>query len=122
MSSALLIPKRPPLRDPRYLDLVREMPCVLTGATPCDPAHIRWGLGGGASLKPGDDRVLPLRHDLHQMQHGMSEASFWHEAVAGRILLASPRMATELLMRGLIALARKRYRETVGHAGGSDER
>lgn len=117
--SALLIPKRPPLRDQRYIEQVREMPCVLTGATPCDPAHIRWGLGGGASMKPGDDRVLPLAHALHRIQHDMGEERFWHAAIDGRTVV-SPHLATELLMRALIAYARERYRETVGHVHESD--
>lgn len=113
--SALLIPKRPPLRDQRYIEQVREMPCVLTGTSPCDPAHIRWGLGGGASMKPGDDRVLPLAHELHRAQHGMSEARFWRSVFDDRTRGVNPTLTTELLMRALIAYARERYRETVGH-------
>lgn len=118
MSSALLIPKRPPLRDARYLELVRKMPCVLTGASPCDPAHTRFMLGGGASMKPGDDRVLPLAHNLHRMQHDMGEMRFWRGAINGAF---GPQwIADDLLRRSILAYARERYRATVGHAGGDD--
>lgn len=93
-------PKRPPiLRDPKYLRAVREMPCVLTHTTPCDPAHIRHGFLGIAE-KPGDDLVLPLAHHLHREQHTVGEKQFWWNSIT-----------QELLMTALKALARERYRE-----------
>lgn len=96
----MLIPKNQPLRDPAYLKAVRDMPCVICMATPCDPAHFRTGLGGGTGLKPPDDRVLPLCHYHHDIQHRLGERTFWLE-----------RMNWWLLADALIALAEKRYRE-----------
>lgn len=75
------------------------MPCVLTGATVCDPAHIRsgWHVMG---VKPPDDLVLPLRSILHREQHVVGETSFWVAHIT-----------PHLLMIALKALARERYRE-----------
>jgi hypothetical protein len=90
----------PPLvRDEAWLKELHDHPCVLTFATPCDPSHIRYGLGGGASFKPSDDRVLPLRPDLHRLSHRIGEVRFWREHVTDDLLMAS-----------LIAYAEKYYR------------
>ena len=88
------------IRDRKYLDSVREQPCIITGLTPCDPAHIRWGLGGGMGLKPDDNRVLPLVHQLHQEQHQIGEKRFW---------LEQANKHPEFLMSILIEVAKARY-------------
>lgn len=92
--------KKPILRDKAYLKAVRDMPCVICGATPCDPAHFRAGLGGGIGLKPSDARVFPLCHTHHRVQHNDGESRFWLEF-----------MDWPLLKEALIALAEKRYAE-----------
>lgn len=89
------------IRDRKYLDWVREQPCIVTGASPCDPAHIRWGLGGGMGLKPDDSRVLPLVHQLHQEQHQIGEVRFW---------LKQANEHPEFLMESLIKAAELDYR------------
>lgn len=101
----MLIPKANIVRDRRYLDAVREMPCVLTYCQSSEilsvvPAHIRWGGSGGIGLKPSDDHVLPLRADLHNEQHRVGEVPFWREHITD-----------ELMMRALKALAREMYQE-----------
>ena len=88
------------IRDRKYLDLVRGEPCIITGETPCDPAHIRYGLGGGMGLKPPDNRVLPVVHQLHQRQHQIGEIRFWVEQATEH---------PDFLMRILIELAEFRY-------------
>ena len=88
------------IRDRKYLDFVREQTCIITSLTPCDPAHIRWGLGGGMGLKPDDNRVLPLVHQLHQEQHQVGEVRFWLEQVNKH---------PEFLMSILIEVAKARY-------------
>lgn len=91
-------PKRPkPLRDPRYLRAVAEMPCILTGRTPSEPAHIRYGIFVSGQ-KPGDDRVLPLAPELHRLQHSIGEVLFWQT-----------RITPEIIMEALLALAREHY-------------
>lgn len=96
-------PKNPPLRDKKWLKRVSEMDCVLTGSpSPSDPAHIRYGLGGGMGMKPDDNHVLPLRHKLHYIQHNMGEVNFWCS-----YLPKNP----DLLMRCVKAYAEKLHRE-----------
>lgn len=93
-------PKRPPpVRDPAYLRAVAEMPCILTGKTPCEPAHFRHGTNA-LGVKPGDDLVFPLRPYLHREQHVIGERGFW---------LAH--MTVDLMAAALKALARERYAE-----------
>jgi len=72
-------PRLPVLRSEKWLDEVRNRPCVLTGASPAVAAHVRWRSNGGTALKPGDNRALPLTDDLHKLQHQVGEVSFWTE-------------------------------------------
>lgn len=98
----LMLPKTPVVHDRKYLDWIREQPCVLSGQSPSDPAHIRIGGGGGMGMKPSDDRVLPLAHHLHAEQHQVGELTFWRDAFA---------MNDRLLIEAIIAMAEKRYRQ-----------
>jgi len=75
----MMFPKHKRIRDRAWLDKVRDYPCLVTGATPCEPAHVRVGLGGGMGLKPDDNRVVPLVHELHARQHQIGELRFWQE-------------------------------------------
>jgi hypothetical protein len=93
-------PKHNRIRDRAWLDEVRDQPCIITGTTPCDPAHIRYGLSGGMGLKPDDNRVLPLAHELHRQQHDIGEISFWTKQA---------KEDAGLIMRLLIEVAELRY-------------
>lgn len=97
---SLLIPKRQLIRDREYLNAMRDFDCVISGSSPCDPAHIRYGLQGGIGLKPPDDHALPLAPALHAAQHQTGEIRFWRQSVTD-----------DLLMRALVALAEKIYAE-----------
>lgn len=78
----MLIRKLAPIRDPAYLKWIREEGrCVLTGRPNPDPAHIRLGWHA-TGMKPGDDLVIPLAHDLHVDQHNRGEVVFWLDAFA----------------------------------------
>lgn len=79
--------KTPIVRDKDHLARVRAMRCLLCGATPCDPAHVRDGLGGGMGMKPSDDLVVPLCHPHHAEQHRVGEVPFWLRAVQVQPLL-----------------------------------
>ncbi len=95
--------KQDRLRNPSWLKQVRDMPCVVTGTMGGnDPAHIRHGLSGGIGLKPPDDLVLPLRHDMHMEQHRKGEVAFWHEVLANDSIL---------MMECLKAYARQLYKD-----------
>lgn len=97
--------KTPAIRDRAWLDQVRDFPCLICGFTPCDPAHIRHGLGGGMAMKPGDNLVVPLCNNHHQEQHRVGEVRFWSAAVA-----EDP----ALLMRALKSMAQLLYIERKG--------
>lgn len=97
-----MFPKSEIIRDRAWLDKVREMPCVVSGWTGgCDPAHIRHGFNAVA-MKPSDNRVLPLRPDLHQRQHEIGEKAFWFEAMHTN---------RDFMMDCVVAYAEKLYRE-----------
>lgn len=66
------------LRSTRHLAFLRSLPCALSayeGAT--EAAHIRHFTG--MAIKPGDDVCLPLRAELHRVEHEMP-AAFWPAA------------------------------------------
>ena len=63
------------MRDPRYLEWVREQRCLVTlcfdGTPPNDPHHVRtWGGFGG------DDQVVPLCRKHHTCVHAIGPTSF----------------------------------------------
>lgn len=69
------IPKR--IRDRKYLDWLRTLPCCRTNKLPCDPAHISVGNNKGIACKVGDDNCVPLTRAEHQKQHSCGEKSYW---------------------------------------------
>ena len=89
------------VRDRKWLDHVREMNCMICNATPCDPAHIRVGGGGGIGMKPHDNHVVPLCHEHHREQHQIGERRFWSEAC---------QRDPDLALRLLRAYARELYK------------
>ncbi len=93
--------KVPPVRDRKYLDSLRELKCVICRKSPCDPAHVRYGSGGGMGLKPGDDCALPLCHEHHMEQHRIGEIIFWLKYITEY---------DSLLLGCVRALARDYYR------------
>jgi len=74
----MLIPKNKPLRDPKYhasFKVEGEHVCIISGTLLPDFAHIRHGFFA-TGMKPDDNLVMPLRHDLH-LEQGKSEIQFW---------------------------------------------
>jgi len=39
-------------------------------------AHVRTGTNGGMAIKPGDNWILPLCLEAHDLQHAIGETSF----------------------------------------------
>ena len=69
----MLLPKNKPLRDRKWLDHVRTMPCLITGQPGnVDPMHIGTA---GKGLKSPDNEVLPIWHSLHALGHDSGEVS-----------------------------------------------
>jgi len=73
----VLLKKNKPHRNRAYLDWLREQPCVFTGRSPRDPAHIRMGADGGMGMKSSDFYALPVCPEYHRDQHQHGEATFW---------------------------------------------
>lgn len=90
-----------PYRNRAYLNHVRTLPCIISGhrGEDVDPAHIRRLGGGGLSVKPPDNCVLPLKNELHRLQHNIGEKRFWREQITDA-----------LLFEALLALAEKQHR------------
>lgn len=95
-----------PVRDRKYLDHLREGPCIVTGdrghpdAPVCEPAHLRLLGSGGVGMKPSDALAVPLHWRLHRQ--GETTAAFWR-----RIVDEYP----DFLPRLLLEVASSRYRE-----------
>lgn len=66
---------RGPVRSKKHLKFIRLLPCALSGyegAT--EAAHIRHF--SGMAIKPSDAACLPLRAELHRVEHEIP-ADFW---------------------------------------------
>ena len=68
-------PKVSPHRSEEYKQFIRESPSIVSGRSPCDPAHSEWPgmidvLRGGKGLKHSDYLCLPLIRGEHVEQHG----------------------------------------------------
>ncbi len=75
-------------REPSYLAMVRQLPCLCCGMEPSEAAHVRmssaaFGKASGLGKKPDDKWALPLCSQDHRLnrnaQHNRGELAFWHE-------------------------------------------
>lgn len=70
-------------KDEAHLAFIRKLPCVVTGFSPVDPAHIRAGSplhnkkATGAGQKPSDCWVVPLHRSAHDAQHNSGDELGW---------------------------------------------
>ena len=65
-------PKPHTPRSREYMNLVKSLPCCVTGSPgPNDPHHVEQG---GVAMKGSDFSCIPLRHDIHELteKHGHS--------------------------------------------------
>ena len=91
------------VRDRKYLDYLREQPCILTGRVghpeieSVDPMHIGTA---GKGVKSSDDEALPVIHHLHARGHESGEISMLREVAPDWLLREAFR-----------AYAREQYRE-----------
>lgn len=74
-------------RDPDYLAMVRQCPCLCCGMEPSEAAHVRFasaafGKASGLGKKPDDRFSAPLCAGCHRLgrdaQHKRNEQEFWH--------------------------------------------
>lgn len=74
-------------RDPAYLEMIRQCPCLKCGQDPCgEAAHVRmgnaaFGKKNASGKKPEDKWTTPLCRGCHQedrdSQHKLGEREFW---------------------------------------------
>lgn len=82
-SAPIAFPKRKPAKSKDYLSFLHSLPCVVTGATTVQAAHVsfaapRYGhYGRGRGTKAPDRFALPLSPEEHARQHSMNEAAYW---------------------------------------------
>ena len=82
-SAPITFPKRKPAKSKDYLSFLHSLPCVVTGATTVQAAHVsfaapRYGhYGRGRGTKAPDRFALPLSPEEHARQHSMNEAAYW---------------------------------------------
>ena len=54
--------------SPEHLKLIRQLPSCISGGSPCDPHHLRFGKAGkerGIGLKATDKWAIPLTRSEH---------------------------------------------------------
>lgn len=75
--------KSKPVKDRDYLSFLHELPCIVTGKTPVEAAHISYPeprlgkLGRGKGAKESDLWAVPLHKSEHDRQHSMNERAYW---------------------------------------------
>lgn len=88
----------PEERNPDYLALVRQCPCLKCGMEPSEAAHVRYasaafGKASGMQKKPEDRFAVPLCADCHRLdrdaQHIRNEQAFWQEIDINPLLVAA---------------------------------
>jgi hypothetical protein len=76
-------PKARPQKDPDYLSWLHTLPCIVSGRTPIQAAHVNTAApeyghdGRGKGQKAHDCYALPLHWELHDQQGRMNELDFW---------------------------------------------
>lgn len=70
--------KQAKIRNKAHLRFIASLPCVVSGASDVQAAHIRRGTDGGMGMKPSDCYVVPLSVAQHRLQHFCGELKFWY--------------------------------------------
>ena len=63
----------------KYLDYIREKPCLVCGITPCDPDHLEARGMGGAKSEMKDLSCVPLCRIHHTERHQFGNQKFEKE-------------------------------------------
>lgn len=69
--------KTPKVRDVKHRRFIASLPCLITGATDVQSAHVRKNNGGGMGYKPSDDCCVPLSCAQHTTQGDIGETEYW---------------------------------------------
>ncbi|WP_454917353.1 hypothetical protein [Xanthobacter sediminis] len=100
--------------DAEHLNLVRDLPCLITEALPTaarrnDAAHVRYSsalfgkVNPGVGAKPDDRWVVPLAPHVHQgnreAQHSNGEEYWWEERGINPLRVADQLYAVSAALR-----------------------
>lgn len=72
-----------PVKAKSYLDWLHDLPCVISGRTPVQAAHVNYAnltfgaTGRGKSQKASDRWALPLHPEIHDAQHKYGNEQDW---------------------------------------------
>lgn len=61
--------KQKPHEDKKWLIELRSHPCLFTGKTEVEAAHVRKGAHAGMKQKPHDYFAIPLHFAIHREEH-----------------------------------------------------
>ena len=67
------------VKSEKHRRFIASLPCLITGSTDVQSAHIRKGNGGGMGYKPSDDCCVPLSCAQHTLQGEKGEVAFWEK-------------------------------------------
>lgn len=65
------------VKSEKHRRFIASLPCLITGATDTQCAHIRKGNGGGMGYKPSDCCCVPLSCAQHALQGERGEIVYW---------------------------------------------
>ncbi|MDM9644512.1 DUF968 domain-containing protein [Rhizobium sp. S163] len=77
------IPSKRPQKRKGYLSWIHTLPCVVTGQSTVQAAHVSFAspwhghYGRGKGTKAPDRFALPLCEAEHTRQHSMNETAYW---------------------------------------------
>jgi hypothetical protein len=74
--------RSPRVKEPEYLDAIRQLPCLACGLeNHTEAAHLRFSRPGkpnpGMGARNSDKDALPLCSDCHRDQHKTNEEQWW---------------------------------------------
>lgn len=75
--------KAKPEKSKDYLAWLHELPCIVSGQSPVEAAHVSYAnpvvgaSGRGKAQKASDRWAVPLHPDLHRAQHEANEREWW---------------------------------------------
>lgn len=74
----MLIKKQEVIRDEKHRRFIASLPCIVSGASNVQCAHLRIGAQAGLGRRPSDDLCLPLSVEEHAKQHATSELKYYY--------------------------------------------
>lgn len=87
--------REPRIEDAAHLAFIRLLPSVISGRTPCEACHIRYGdatrrkKNSAKSMRPDDFWCVPMTAEEHRSQHSTNEFAWWQAHGIDPLAIAS---------------------------------